>query len=304
MDLQKVLNDIKDEVLAANLGGHLPTYIPELAHIDPSKFGMHLQTLDGRSFAFGDSNEKFSIQSISKVFTLVKAFRLKGSELWKRVGVEPSGDPFNSLQQLEFENGIPRNPLINAGALVTADILVSELKNPKLDFLEFVRELTGSREVFYNEKVAYSELECSHRNAAMVNLMKSFGNIQNDVNLVLDFYCHACSIEMSCAELANAFLVFSNHGIVPHNSKEVLSVSHTKRINSIMHVCGFYDEVGMFSYRVGLPGKSGVGGGIVAIHPTDYSVAVWSPELNAKGNSEKGMMALELLTTKTGYSIF
>lgn len=304
MDLQEVLNDIRTEVLDADLKGSLPDYIPELANIDPEKFGMHLQTLDGRSFSFGDSQEKFSIQSISKVFTLVKAFQYKGSRLWDRVGVEPSGDPFNSLQQLEFESGIPRNPLINAGALLTADILISELKNPKLDFLEFVRSLAGSREVYYNEKVAYSELSCSHRNAAMVNLMKSFGNIQNDVNLVLDFYCHACSIEMSCSELAKAFLVFSNHGILPHDQQQILSVSDTKRINSIMHACGFYDEVGMFSYRVGLPGKSGVGGGIVAIHPSDYSVAVWAPELNGKGNSEKGMMALELLTTKTGYSIF
>ena len=304
MDLQKILDEIYQEVLDAGIQGKVASYIPELANVSADKFGIHLQSLDGGEYAVGDSEEKFSIQSISKVLTLLMAFEFEGEKLWERVGVEPSGNPFNSLQQLEYENGIPRNPFINAGALLTADVLVSRLKNPKLDFLNFVRELAGTKEIYYNEKVAFSELQYSHRNAALINLMKSFGNIQNDVNLVLDFYCHACSIEMTCAELAKAFLLLANHGVLPYSGKQIMSKSHTKRISAIMHVCGFYDEVGRFSYRVGLPGKSGVGGGIVAIHPAHYSVAVWSPALNVKGNSEAGMMALELLTTKTGYSIF
>lgn len=304
MDLQEILNDIQQEVLSSGIQGKVATYIPELARVPSDKFGIHLQGLDGKAYSVGDSHEKFSIQSISKVLTLMMAFEFEGEQLWERVGVEPSGNPFNSLQQLEYENGIPRNPFINAGALLTADILISRLKSPKHDFIQFVRELAGTKEIYYNEKVAFSELQHSHRNAALVNLMKSFGNINNDVNLLLDFYCHACSIEMTCSELANAFLLLANHGVLPHSGQQIMTKSRTKRISSIMHVCGFYDEVGMFSYRVGLPGKSGVGGGIVAIHPAAYSVAVWSPGLNEKGNSESGMMALELLTTKTGYSIF
>ncbi|MBX2877092.1 MAG: glutaminase [Saprospiraceae bacterium] len=304
MNYQEILDEIGHEFKAVQFEGKVASYIPELANVSPDKFGMHICCLKGGNYSLGNARESFSIQSISKVLSLTLAHLYEGDKIWKRVDVEPSGDPFNSLVQLEFENGIPRNPLINAGALVISDILVSHLSNPKQDYLDFVRKLAGDATVDFNLKVAASEKEWGFRNSALINLMKSFGNIQNDVEEVLDFYFHKCSIEMSCATLARTFLLFANHGQLLGRGEAVIPKSQTKRINAIMQTCGFYDEAGEFSFRVGLPGKSGVGGGIVAVHPGAYSVAVWSPKLNPKGNSSQGMAALEALTTKSGLSIF
>ncbi|SNS85728.1 L-glutaminase [Ekhidna lutea] len=305
MDYQGILNVIEDKIQGEKLQGNVASYIPELAKIKPGKLGMHLTSVIGEEFHFGDSEERFSIQSISKVFSLTLALLKEKDEIiWERVDVEPSGDPFNSLVQLEYENGIPRNPLINSGALVICDILVSHLDNPKKEYLEFVRRIAGNATIDYNERVAASEKEEGFNNRAMINLMKGYGNIHNDVEEVLDFYFDTCSISMSCRELAQTFVMYANQGKLLKDQKRVLSEVHTKRINAIMQTCGFYDEAGEFSFRVGLPGKSGVGGGIVAVYPNMYSVAVWSPKLNEKGNSTAGMRALELLTEITGSSIF
>lgn len=304
MEYQKILNSIKSELLTKDCIGKVASYIPELAKVDPDKFGMHLHCINNGHYGFGDENQRFSIQSISKVFSLTLAMSLLDDELFKRVDVEPSGDPFNSLIQLEYENGIPRNPFINAGALVIADILVSILENPKQEFLAFIHNITGNTTIDINSKVFDSEKKYSYRNASLLNLMKSFGNIKNDIETVLDLYIYQCSIEMSCKELATAFMIYTNAGETLHSNTQILSKKKTKRINAIMQTCGFYDEAGEFSFRVGLPGKSGVGGGIAAIHPGEYAVTVWSPPLNSKGNSELGMYALEELTTLTGLSIF
>ncbi len=284
--------------------GEVAAYIPELQSVDPLKFGIHLTTLENEHYGFGDYSEKFSIQSIAKVLSLALAFELEDDRLWRRVGVEPSGTPFNSLVQLEYEKGIPRNPLINAGALVVCDILVSRLKQPKGEFIEFVRDISGIRSINYGQRTAESEKSAGFKNAALINLMKSYGNIHNDIDVVLDFYFHLCSIEMSCNELSQEFLFLAGAGVNPLNNRRVVSAGKSKRINAIMQLCGFYDEAGEFSFRVGLPGKSGVGGGIIAIHPGHYCVAVWSPKLNAKGNSHKGMKILEFLTTRSESSIF
>jgi glutaminase len=304
MDYQKILEQIEHELISFDDSGKPAEYIPALAQVDPNKFGMELCTVDCRNYGFGSHLERFSIQSISKVLSLALAFEFEGENLWKRVGVEPSGNAFNSLLQLEYENGIPRNPLINAGALVIADILITHLKNPRQDFLEFIRKISGYPIIDYNKAVAESEMLEGYRNSALANLIKSFKNINNDIEQVLDFYFHQCALEMNCKELAGTFMLFANDGIVPYSKDRILSRSKTKRINAIMQTCGLYDESGEFAFRVGLPGKSGVGGGIVAIHPGKYCVAVWSPRLNAKGNSNKGIMALELLTTLTELSIF
>jgi len=231
------------------------------------------------------------------------AFSKLGEKVWERVDVEPSGDPFNSLVQLEYEKGIPRNPFINAGAIVIADMIVSLYKNPKEDFLAFLRTISGSDTINYNPKVAQSEEDTGFRNRALANFLKSFGNIENDVDEVLDFYFHQCSVEMTCKELAQAFYFFANAGKTKEGN-QILSESQTKRLNAIMQTCGFYDESGEFTYKVGLPGKSGIGGGIVALFPKKFTIATWNPRLNEKGNSELGMHALELFTTKTGMSIF
>ena len=304
MNYKKIFSEIHSEMNGFLDNGTVANYIPELGTIDGNKFGVHLTTIKGKEFQIGDANEKFSIQSISKVLALTLAYELEGENLWKRVGVEPSGTPFNSLFQLEHDEGIPRNPLINAGAIVISDILVSHLKNPKEDFITFVREISGIETIDYCERIATSEKSMGYRNTALINLMKTFGNIQNDIDEVMDFYFNLCSIEMTCEELSKTFLLFANYGVCTFNKERIISASKSKRITAIMQLCGFYDEAGEFSFKVGLPGKSGVGGGIVAIYPNKYSIAVWSPKLNKKGNSNKGIEFLERFTTQTKASIF
>lgn len=304
MDYQKILNTINDELSYRDVTGKVASYIPELAKVDPRKFGMHVYCGDSQHFSFGDNEELFSIQSISKVFSLSMAMRLMGEDLWDRVDVEPSGDPFNSLSQLEYESGVPRNPFINAGALVISDILVDQLEDPKQELLNFVRQITEDNSINFDPKIAASERSTGYRNVALVNYMKALGNIKCEVEPIIDFYFHLCSLAMSCKQLSKAFMIFANKGKILGTDEEILTPTTVKRINSLMQTCGFYDEAGEFSFEVGLPGKSGVGGGIVAIHPNQYSVAVWSPILNEKGNSELGMKALERLTSLTGLSVF
>ncbi|MBA6314856.1 glutaminase [Cellulophaga baltica] len=298
-----ILHNIQLEINKVPDRGNVASYIPELSKIDPHKFGMHIIDANQNEFSVGDSEEAFSIQSISKVLSLSQAIGLIGEELWSRVDVEPSGDPFNHLSLLEQENGIPRNPLINAGAIVVADILVSKLKNPKEDFLTYIQEISGDKSINFDADVATSEKETGFRNYAAANLLKSYGNLHNDVDTVLDFYFHQCSLALNCKQLTKLFFVFMNRGKCLQN-KTYLTTSQVKRINALMLTCGFYDEAGEFAFEVGLPGKSGVGGGIVALLPDNYCVATWSPGLNKKGNSKLGMLALEMLTTATKQSIF
>ena len=304
MDYNNILFKINNSLEKLKKQGEVASYIPELSKVDPNKFGVHITTIDNQHFSIGDSNEKFSIQSIAKVLSLTLAYKVSGEKIWKRLGVEPSGTAFNSLIQLEYNNGIPRNPLINAGAIVICDILVSYFKEPKAEFLNFVREISGNPTLDFCARIAESEKQTGYKNVALINLMKSFNNIKNDIDVVMDFYYNLCSIEMTCKELSRTFLFLTTDGIDPISNKKIISESKSKRINAIMQLCGFYDEAGEFAFKVGLPGKSGVGGGIVAIHPNKYSIAVWSPRLNKKGNSKKGMKFLEQFTTKTQLSIF
>ena len=304
MDYQQLLENIYQEILPYAKEGKQADYIPELAKVNPDQFGMFLHSIYGETASIGSADTRFSIQSISKVFALAICLSIKGDELWKRVGREPSGTAFNSLIQLEIEKGVPRNPFVNAGAIVMADILLSHFENPEREFLNFVREVSGEPTIDYNREVAESEREFGYLNAAIANLLKYHGTIENDIESVLHFYFLMCSVEMSCRELSLAFLAFANHRRKFDYAGISLTASQVKRINAIMQTCGFYDEAGEFAYFVGLPGKSGVGGGIVAIHPLQYSVVVWSPRLNSKGNSVMGMKALELLTTETKESIF
>ena len=304
MDYQKILENIYQSILPYAKDGKPADYIPELAKVNPDQFGMCLHTIYGEIYSIEQADTRFSIQSISKVFSLAMCLSLLGNKLWERVGKEPSGTAFNSLIQLEVEKGIPRNPFINAGAIVMSDILLSHLEHPEEQFLDFVRTLAGDNTIDYNRDVAASERETGYLNAAIANLLKYHGTIENDIEQVLRFYFLMCSVEMSCRELSRAFLAFANHRRKFNYAGVTLTASKVKRMNAIMQICGFYDEAGEFSYLVGLPGKSGVGGGIVAIYPLQYSVAVWSPRLNSKGNSVMGIKALELFTTETEESIF
>ncbi|AWV99195.1 glutaminase [Arcticibacterium luteifluviistationis] len=304
MNYKEILDRVMAVVKPEENIGHLANYIPELGKVNPNKLGVHLSTTNNFDLGIGDNLEKFSIQSISKVFAVCLAYKTMGEGIWKRVDVEPSGNPFNSLVQLEADKGIPRNPFINAGAIVICDILISHLEKPKEAFLNFVREISDNPELTFCQKIADSEKSVGYRNIALCNFIKSLGNIENEPEEVLDFYFCLCSLEMTCQELSKAFLFLANGGQKVSDKKVILTKRQTKRINALMQTCGFYDESGEFAFEVGLPGKSGVGGGIVAVFPNNYSIAVWSPMLNAKGNSYKGMMFLEQFTTETEASIF
>ena len=304
MNFKEIIEEVYQKIKIVEDKGELASYIPELANVDTENFGIHISTIDQINFGIGNWSDKYSIQSIAKVLSLALAYKIVGEKIWKRLGVEPSGNPFNSLVQLEVDNGIPRNPFINAGAIVISDILISNLESPKEDFLDFVRSLSNNSDLIYSSEVASSEKEVGFRNVALCNFIKSFGNIENDPSEVLDLYFDLCSIEMNCQELSDSFLFLANNGRRIVDNTSILTKSQAKRINAIMQTCGFYDESGEFAFKVGLPGKSGVGGGIVAVHPNQYTIAVWSPKLNKKGNSYKGMRFLEDFTTKSEFSIF
>lgn len=284
--------------------GKVADYIPALANINPNKIGIAVTTVDGTTIGAGDYLEPFSIQSISKVFSLTLALTLyEELEIWSRVGKEPSGQSFNSLVQVELERGLPRNPFINAGALVIADLLQARLGAPKHRMLELIRVLSGNPSIRSDKVVASSEYEFSARNAAIAYLMKSFGNFNNDVNTVLRSYFHYCAMEMSCADLSRAMLYLANKG-KSLDGTQLISAVQTRQMNALLATSGLYDGAGEFAYRVGMPGKSGVGGGIIAVIPGDMSVCVWSPELDQNGNSLAGTAALEALCQSLGRSIF
>lgn len=300
----ELLEEIWSEIAPMQNEGKVAQYIPALRKIKPNQFGMIVTDNQGNTFKIGDTTTLFSIQSISKTFSLALAMQKVGTDIWDRVGREPSGNRFNSLIQLEYEKGIPRNPFINAGALVITDILISVLDDPKKEILEFIQELAGDKSIGYDFKLAKSEQAHGFTNAALVNYMKSHKNIVNDIDEVLDVYFHQCSIMISCESLVKCFSVLAHQGISPICHKEILSSRQTKRINAIMTTCGFYDQAGEFSFRVGLPGKSGVSGGVAVVCPDQFTSVVWSPRLNDSGNSVLGVEALDLLTTKLGVSIY
>ena len=305
-DIGRLVRDITDEMRGAEERGEVATYIPPLARIDPRQFGLCVVTADGEIHASGDSEEPFSIQSVSKVFALTLALGKIGDGLWRRVGREPSGTPFNSIVQLERELGIPRNPFINAGALVVADVNLAG-HAPRVaigELLRFVRHLADDETIAIDETVARGEQETGFRNVALANYMRSFGNLSHAPELALGVYFHCCAIEMSCAQLARAGRFLASGGRNPDTGFSVVSPERARRINALMLTCGHYDGSGDFAFRVGLPGKSGVGGGILATVPGIASIAVWSPGLNENGNSKLGSRALELLAKRMNWSIF
>ncbi|MEN9891232.1 MAG: hypothetical protein RLY78_1527 [Pseudomonadota bacterium] len=304
MDFQDILEEINAE-LRPRLGapeGKVASYIPALARVSPAQFGIALRTCAGETAQAGDSAVPFSIQSMSKVFSLTLAMRALGEAMWDRIGREPSGGAFNSLVQLETERGIPRNPFINAGAIAVADRLVSQ-GAAKAELLALLGRLCGEP-VHIDEEVARSEAETGFRNTALANFMRSFGTLDNDVATVLDVYFSQCAIAMTCEQVACAAGYLCRDGAHPLASLPVLSAAQARRVNALMLTCGTYDAAGEFAFRIGLPCKSGVGGGIMAVVPDQLSLCVWSPALDATGNSSLGRQALELFVAKTGLSIF
>ncbi len=305
INFDAVLGEIGQAIKKDFGKGKVASYIPALKRVSPKKFGMAVSTVEGKEYCYGDAREPFSVQSIAKVLNLIVALHHEGEGLWKRVGREPSGSPYNSLVQLERENGIPRNPFINAGALVVTDAILAADPDAKANFLKLAQNLAGNKKVRYSREVAKSEKDHGHRNAAIAHFLKSHGNLKCDVDEVLDLYFHQCALAMSCADLARAFLPLANQGVDMHNNNEnLIDKRRVKRVNAVMLTCGVYDNAGNYAYRVGIPCKSGVGGGIVGVVPRALTVCVWSPELDAIGNSYVGTRALELFTTKTKLSVF
>lgn len=304
IDYQAVLDSIMKSLAGDLRKGKVATYIPALARVPKSRFAMVVRTIDGQEAAIGDADVEFSIQSVSKVFTLLMVLNRSGANLWHRVGREPSGNRFYSLVQLELEHGIPWNPFINAGAIVVTDNIVGRGVNGKLTILNEIRRLAGNPEIKFDREVAASEREHGHWNMAIANFLKAHGNLRSEVDDVLDAYFHQCSIAMSCRDLARAGSFLANGGIATMDGQRICSPRRAKRINSLMMTCGLYDAVGSFAFRVGIPAKSGVGGGILGIIPGVLSAAVWSPGLDPNGNSLAGVKALELFTTRIGRSVF
>lgn len=305
-NLEHVVSEIAFEMRRRPDRGKVATYIPELASVDPNAFGIAVIDADGNIAAGGDSETPFSIQSISKVFTLTLALGKVGDRLWRRVGREPSGSPFNSIVQLERECGIPRNPFINAGAIAVTDVIVSghQPREALGEILRFMQFLADDSSIVIDQAVAASEQRTGFRNSALANYMKSFGVLENPVDFTLGVYFHHCAIAMSCRQLAMAGRLLAQFGSNPSTGHSVVQPERARRINALMLTCGHYDGSGEFAYRVGLPGKSGVGGGILAIAPGKASIAVWSPGLDAAGNSLLGQIALEALSKRMGWSIF
>ncbi len=300
--MNRTLQEITAEIFRQDQWGQTAQYIPELAEVDPRQFAVSVCLNDGSMFSSGSADTPFSIQSVSKVFTLVAALGRLGDQLWNRVGREPSGATFDSVVLLEREKGRPRNPFINAGAIVTTDALLSG-REPKIALAEIiglVRQMAGSDEIHINHKVAASEQETGSRNFALAHYLKSHGNLFNSPELTLGVYFHQCAIEMTTKQLAMAGRVLAGLDEAPR----VISQHHARRVNALMMTCGHYDGSGDFAYRVGLPGKSGVGGGLLVVAPKVASIALWSPGLNSYGNSHAGTRAASMLSHATNWSVF
>ena len=305
-DLAEIVAVVHQD-MQAHLGqGRVADYIPALAKVDPQQFGLAIATCDGRAASAGEAETAFSIQSISKVFTLTLALQALGGDLWKRVGREPSGSAFNSIVQLEHEKGVPRNPLINAGALVVTDALLAGGDPQQLigTITDFMRRLADDPSVAIDPEVAGSEADTGFKNASLANFLKASDNLESAVADVLQVYFHQCALSMNCRQLARATLYLANGGVDPINKAHVTTPIRARRINAIMMTCGHYDASGEVAFRVGLPGKSGVGGGILAVAPGRAAITVWSPGLNPQGSSQVGVLALQRLASLTGWSVF
>ena len=305
-DLADIVATVRKD-METHLGrGRVADYIPALARVDPRRFAIAVVTCEGQTAFAGDSHVPFSIQSISKVFTLTLALNKLGVDLWKRVGKEPSGSRFNSIVQLEQERGIPRNPLINAGAIAVTDAILAggDVGETIGRVTDFMRTLSNDPNVQVDPEVARSEAVTGFRNSSLANFLRAFDNIESPVEDVLEVYFNQCALRMNCRQLARAGLFLAHAGTDPISQARVTSPFRTRRINALMMTCGHYDASGDFACRVGLPGKSGVGGGILAIAPRRAAIAVWSPGLNASGNSLVGVLALQRLASLTGWSVF
>ncbi|WP_159880995.1 glutaminase A [Paenibacillus puerhi] len=287
--------------------GSPASYIPELAHAPADALGITIAAADGRELAFGDSGLPFTLQSISKVFTLLLALMDQGEEgVFRKVGMEPTGDDFNSMLKLELvEPGIPFNPLINAGAIAISSLIRGRTPAEKSErILAFFRELTGDLNLGYNEQVRASEAATAHRNRSLAYFLKDNRVLEEEVEEVLDVYFRHCSIEGTCRHIARLALVLALNGKDPDTGRELVPRRYVQIAKSFMISCGMYNASGEFAIKVGLPAKSGVAGGILALVPGRYGIGVVGPALNDKGNSVAGVHLLQTMSAACDWSIF
>jgi glutaminase len=304
--LQSILDDIASRMAGETERGEVADYIPELARVSLNNFGIAVVPLGQEPLVAGDADTSFSIQSVSKVFGLTLALDHVGATLWQRVGREPSGDPFNSIVQLESERGKPRNPFINPGAIVCADVIRSYSKDvePGEPVLELCRRFSGAQDIEIDAEVYKSESLTGDRNRALAYFMHAEGNLHNPVEEAVSGYFRQCSIAMSCRQLAQAGRFLAEGDQRTNASGTKITPERARRINALMMTCGCYDASGEVAFRIGLPCKSGVGGGILAIAPGKAAIAAWCPGLDAKGNSLLALKAIEELARATGWSVF
>lgn len=302
--IEAALSDIAAIACAGYGEGAVADYIPGLREVPPRQYGVAIACQDGTLYQAGEAGQRFSIQSISKLFTLALALRLAGEKVWARVGRNPCMRKFNSVSEVEANLGIPSNPFINAGALAITDLVVSHSSAPRRFLQDLLRRLIDTDDIFSDPRIARGEAEVGHRNAALGYLLKDYGNLDNRVEDVLSVYYTHCAIAMSCLELAQSALFLAGDGVSPITGQRIVSPDQTREINAVLATCGMYNGAGEFAFKVGLPAKSGVGGGILAIVPQRMTICAWSPELDPHGNSVVGQRILQHLVKQIRASVY
>lgn len=305
--METLLEQLVDECEFYTSQGALANYIPELAKADPNKLGAYILSSDGKHYCSGDYMQKFTIQSIVKPILLLQALIDNGAEVVSsKVGVEATGKPFDAInvgdQKLNTKN---INPMVNMGAIVMCTLIKGDTYQEKFDrLLSLTRELADNPEIDIDEAVYESEKKWGNKNRALAYLLKSNGMLDDDVEEVLDCYFKACSISITCKDLANIGFILANRGKRLAKRGRIIPAEYTRYVNAILATCGMYDGSGEFALRVGVPAKSGVGGGIVAVVPTKMGIGIYSPALDEKGNSVAGIHLLEKLSDRLYLSIF
>lgn len=305
--MQKFYDELINNNRCYTKQGQVATYIPELAKKNPNALGIYVYYLDGSEYGAGDYQEKFTMQSVSKILTLMLALKDNGvEEVFSHVGSEPTGDSFNSIVNLE-EKAIhkPYNPMINAGAIVTSSLVKGNTVDEKIHrLLDFTKKLTDNESIIISEETYLSEKLTGDRNRALAYFMKSFKSLSGNVEEILDFYFKQCSILVNCKDLAKIAAVLANNGVLPWNNERIIPDNICRITKTLMTTCGLYDYSGDFAIKVGLPSKSGVGGGILSTVPNKMGIATYAPALDTKGNSSAGIATLTDLSEKLDLSIF
>lgn len=308
-----IFNDVKEveqimlEAKKLTKDGLVADYIPALKKANSDSLGIAIMETDDHYIAAGNHHDMFTLQSISKVLTLALALMDHGEEeVFNKVGMEPTGDPFNSMIKLETHSpSKPLNPMINAGALAVTSMIKGKTNEEKLRrVLGFIHDMTGNNSITYNEEVATSEFETAHLNRALCYFMKQHGVIEDEVEDLLDLYTKQCAIEVNCHDLAKIGYVIANNGLKIGSNERMIPTHITQILTTFMVTCGMYNESGAFAIRVGVPAKSGVSGGILVSVPQKYGIGVYGPALDEKGNSIAGIKLMELLSKQYSLSIF